>query len=1014
IKVDNKQIPPSDIRQEDFDYANIGYKIYEVKSDGSRGNEVESGILHTTNENGEFKLKYGYMAVFDEITAFPVTVNKYDFDNFLIVEKSVPYWLGKKDVKDEQNNDTKTVTFKNFYRPVVYITKDVKGVPDSSNVKKEFTYKIRINEMYYDDAGNHIKDKDKLLSYEDFKNGSYKILNKTISLEENNSETDTRDTREDGKLYWYSVDSSAGIYELPDGWNQIEDSTNLYQGSGSAVQYDNEGAYFEVKFSTDITKTVAIPVYIFHEENGSDVGMLKQINSNLTVPRYSFTIEEVNADNSTEGNNDWICTNLDYGGVFGEEPNTFNYTNTYKYRDIILTKKVTHTPDDLSKYAFTFMLTDKDGNPYYQYKTNDPITWTLCKMDSSGNLTDVKKEGTDEKITGQLNPNGIFTVPMCGNDSNNKGDTYVIRLSHVTVNNSYTITEILDNKDINNINKPDYPTDCVLASESDFTAVNASDTKVIKENALQTAMTIENDYLKRDITIKKTVAANSMPQAGHKFTMVLCPEGLETIPNNIPKFTVTDKQGNDITSSVNVEKVATPNFGWSFAIEEGWSINFKNIGNVGDKFSLYEKIDSEYLPLTLIYDEDWTDGDYTDAMEFSLPSSTDYVADVVNGKEGYIVLHKKYTGDYTEIADKLNSDPNYKVKLKLELKAQNGTYTTVSLDGFSDSPVKISNGSSLTPVTDMENIDITGSEVVIVNLAELTKKLTGSESPLCDYRVTETNYHEPEYYNNNWYVIEPQNNGIWEYDNNIRSAVVVNNVIKYPDSYVIYKRIGSNGETNKPSGIISFTLRDSVGQAIQGIKCRVGYINDNMKNVLTDDIIVSDENGVINIDFSCFSGENNGWTAPDTNATRYYLKLHFEQNVKINPSENGVISITENTQETDKSWGILTGYESYGNRNTFVETENLENGNQWTSNADTFVNTQDTEPIEVTKTVKPSGDRLTDEDKNTVFRYTVSELIDGSYQPAPHIKYDVYNANDNTLIRTGVTDFVSGDSNTGW
>ncbi|MDY4412926.1 MAG: leucine-rich repeat protein, partial [Ruminococcus sp.] len=90
----------------------------------------------------------------------------------------------------------------------------------------------------------------------------------------------------------------------------------------------------------------------------------------------------------------------------------------------------------------------------------------------------------------------------------------------------------------------------------------------------------------------------------------------------------------------------------------------------------------------------------------------------------------------------------------------------------------------------------------------------------------------------------------------------------------------------------------------------------------------------------------------------------------------------------------------------------------WSSNADTFVNTQDTEPIEVTKTVKPSGNTLTEEDKNTVFRYTLSEMIDGSYQPAPHIIYDVYNISDDIKtaepIRTGVTDFISGDSNTGW
>lgn len=160
------------------------------------------------------------------------------------------------------------------------------------------------------------------------------------------------------------MNGSAGLYECPPGWNQENDQENLYQEWNettqkydvkcSEVKEDVNGAYYEIKFNTDITNTIALPIYIKHMENDSEVGMLYQDpEDQTTYPRYSFEITEVNPEGS-----DWFCDNLDYGGTFGDGENAFDWVNTYKYKELILTKNVTHAPDDLSNTSFMFKLTD--------------------------------------------------------------------------------------------------------------------------------------------------------------------------------------------------------------------------------------------------------------------------------------------------------------------------------------------------------------------------------------------------------------------------------------------------------------------------------------------------------------------------------------------------------------------------------------------------------------------------------------------------------------------------------
>ena len=967
IKPDEDAIEDNDIQVKDVSYANIAYRLYD-----NDNHEIEAGSVHATNEDGEFKLKFGQTAVFDIITSSVNAQDEiYDFDNIKVIEKSFPYWLGVKNVESDASEAIITVT--NYFRPTLYITKTTKGVPETASPENMFSFRLKIFD----------KVEDKWLSYSDLTNGGYSLLNKGVS---------------DQYLYTYKADAAAGLYELPKGWDIENEQENIYESY--SVNEDTDGtAYYDITLDTGITKTLALPVYIKHIVNENDTGMFME-NNGVYEPRYSFTIEEL-----PDANGEWYCEKPVWNGEIGSEENSHVWTNRYRYKELMLKKTVSHAPDDLEDYAFTFQLTDSDGVPYYQYADGKQVKWQLCKTDSSGEAVPVTGDGK----SGEVDNNGVFTVKGCGNPSGSSGEQFVIRLSYAALESdgsarSYIINEILDKETLQSLGVDTSQT----STTDDLKAVKGKASVTVRTNSLQAEINVENDYLKRSITIRKTVASDTIPDQSKKFTMILCPENGAY---EIPEYTISDKNGDPVNATVT--NVDIPETGWLFELADSWSITFRYAGNAGDYFKLYEKIDSSFEPLSLTYDENEV---YTDPQRFILPSSEDYSTNVVNGKDGYIVIRKQYKGDYLQVDDELKNDTDNRVKLRLELKSGK-EYKTVS--GLSNGIVTAIGGDANRSFSDTGNIAISSGETLIVDLAELTRLLTGSSSPLCSYRITETSWTKQIGKDGSWYVIEPEaENAVWEYTNEDKLGTIVNNVTCFSSENVIYKRIGFKDKSpEKPTGIISFTVRDQNGEPVQGVRC-IAARQDSGSEVLTEYKCVSDAKGIIDIDFSRSEINNEGWKL-NAGVTQYYLKLFFDRAVKISPQTPGVLSITENTSSTDKSWGVPAGYEKCGVEDTYVNETHLReiNWDQWCSDADTFVNSQDTELFAVTKTVHPSGETLTDEDKDTYFTFVISERIGNNYFPAPHISYSVYSIDDEELtnvLRTGITDADENDSNSGW
>ena len=949
--------------------------------------------------------------------------NKYDFDNFIIAEKSVPYMFGLKSKTEiTKSNDTEQeefITVTNFFRPVIYISKSMLGVPEGQeNIPKTFTYKLKIKENAYDNAGQLtgstvLKETD-IFNETTNPNGAYKLLNRTILVPATGADTYTHyteeqqtaiDPRVDGDLYWYPVDESVGLYETPQGWEAYptKEKLDALGENHSSVSKESEGddGYFTIQFDAGETSVVAIPIYIQHKIDGNDVGMLlkREITDEngthiVYLPRYDFEIEEVISDSE-----EWKCITPDNKIAvtdLNNEVNALSFTNAYKYKDVLLKKTVTHAHDNLSNFAFTFQLFEKTTDaqekeiltPHYKYGKNDtPVKWKLYTQASDGNL--IPYPDKDNQLTGTVDDQGRFIVPNCGNDSESTENPFVIAIQGLEMEKTYTIKEILDSSNV--LTLPDaYANKYVVATTDDFKATKDSDTKLISKNALTTTMNIENDYIKRDITIKKTVVAASSPTKD--FEMVLAPENGQLDFTSL-KYEIKDDKNNtiDLTKSeyesYSVSKVKFPRDNevenaYSFKLKNNWSIVFKSIGQYGEKFNLYEKFDVDYRPITLDYTI--PDGatepvsgysNKSDKSEITLAQNADSSFPVVNGEPGYIVIRKEFTGD-TDF-----NSAGHPIRFSIIGGSPANPFT------IADKYITIIDSSDSTAEPryygTLSDIEISESEFAVINM----KSIFGENYT---YTVRETKYDsEVISSDGSLYLIQPEQEEISCTVEDVQT-IIKNRVTKFETP--IYKRIGGEaGQTiPNPSGKITFQLTQN-DEPVSGVQCVPAYVSQGKTKYLTANKAVSDENGCITINYDDLT-DIQSWSQND-GTTKYFLKLMFDRDVKINPTDNSSIAINE--VSSIDTWGVLVGYESYdSDPDNKIQKSVLNDKQQWTAqNADTFVNTKETEQIEVTKWV--DGFKADDDE---TFSFTIAEWFgtEKDYLPVENIKYTVYELTDRT------------------
>ena len=153
----------------------------------------------------------------------------------------------------------------------------------------------------------------------------------------------------------------------------------------------------------------------------------------------SYTVKEL----LDQGSNpeDWLCKEFEKSGQFSIKGSKVEITNTYRWKDLILLKEITHQKKEKveairKNLPFTFEVKEvvKEGD-----KVNEiPVTgkeWMLLNQDGSepakGSIPDGIVEGREIfGISGKLDEKGRFTCAMANRKVKIKGleagKTYVI------------------------------------------------------------------------------------------------------------------------------------------------------------------------------------------------------------------------------------------------------------------------------------------------------------------------------------------------------------------------------------------------------------------------------------------------------------------------------------------------------------------------------------------------------------------------------------------------------------
>lgn len=327
----------------------FAYQEYTLwKKDGDGNWKKEEGSLRTTDKDGSLTLHAGEEARFEKVRGA---------EKLLVAEEEDPFWrpeIEETTKTDEDTGKEKLIhTFKNLYRPVLYIQKKTRAVPEDQKKEiEEQTFAFSVKASYEDAEGNVIE--------QDFA----------------------------GKEYWL-VDAARTDGRIPNkvGTGNFDKDGILYlkEGQIAAVRLDSLDSHYTV---------TELP------EQGSD------------PDDWLCDSPEKEGDASLKGSKAEITnTYLWKGLLLTKEITHQDKENVAKARpDLPFTFEVRKVLTDADGKP----LLDEDGNEKTEPVTGN--TWTLLNTDGSMPGEGGRPDGTteDEVVKGVLDGRGRFTCAMAG------------------------------------------------------------------------------------------------------------------------------------------------------------------------------------------------------------------------------------------------------------------------------------------------------------------------------------------------------------------------------------------------------------------------------------------------------------------------------------------------------------------------------------------------------------------------------------------------------------------------
>ncbi len=292
-------------------------------------------------------------------------------------------------------------------------------------------------------------------------------------------------------------------------------------------------------------------------------------------------------------------------------------TNRYKWKDLYLTKRVTHQEAEDCHETFTFQISRWVEGTDAQAGHWEPVTskneWIL--LDSESGLEEAVEEGVETDpdqnestgaVSGNLDENGTFSAVCAGR---------TIRIKKLEAGVKYQIQEI-------NVPENYQPL------QSDTVEVTMP---VFSESQ---KAEITNDYLLRPLSVKKTVVAEGMTD-GVSFSMILA-KGTDSEYEVLPGQSYLIKETGE-TGATDENGV--------FSLQAGQTAVFESLGKKGEEFVVWEIQDhTEYPQIYPAGDESSVHGATVGAPIAVTLMDAGVDTQFINGSPELLLLSKEYEG----------------------------------------------------------------------------------------------------------------------------------------------------------------------------------------------------------------------------------------------------------------------------------------------------------------------------------------------------------------------------------
>ena len=557
-----------------------------------------------------------------------------------------------------------------------------------------------------------------------------------------------------------------------------------------------------------------------------------------------------------EEGSDWMAENPGVSGALEVNGSEASITNIYRWKDVYLTKTITHQEAADCTQAFTFEVRS-DGKPLADAR------WVLME------------NGQDTETEGKTDQNGRFTAACAGK---------TVRIEKLEGGKAFSVKEVESGEDY----RP--AADTVSGSMPIY-----SSSKNVE---------ITNDYLLRPISVSKmvsydesTVDSEQLEKIkSREFTMTLEVEGR---PYAEKAYTVTE--GGAVVSGGQTDAQGR------FTLKHGQTATFQYVGKEGTAYKVTETPDPDYPQ---IYPAD------AQPIEGNIEGEG-AAATLINGTKSALILGKEYTAAEDDLGggeayvEEIRTDPEIRRKEQVEL-----TLETKNADGrwqkFPESSTEI----QVVDMLDGSTRQITWSAGASITVQAWEQVVVNGLEPGAAYRLSEREEDRYTIYATEKQtfleITQKEPAGDQPVKGTVQQnplAVIVNQVREFhPDSEirkVMAWDAGRPGKTDResrtsgghdvPAGAILALRAEQYDGRVWNPAEGVSYLVGDDSGFIGQRILKTGKDGKIYV---------------EKTETGYPVIYFPEQEVTVEPKEpkKGAYRIVEIPEETDEAWGRLTGY----------------------------------------------------------------------------------------------------------